>query len=565
MLEDRQGIVSVIRKLWEILGDPIRAQKVPLVIASVFVALSTSGSFLGPFFIKMMIDTAIPQRDTTLLVHLSIALIGSFIVAYLCWIAHVYFSIKASEKIFLQFRQILFEGLLHKERQFFEKFQSGDIVTRITSDLELISVFFNQTVLRSIAVALFASLLVIGLVVWNWKLGGIFVACLPVLYIYARWNYRSIAEKYRLSREKLTIQNDIVVDAISGIKEIRFFQQAANMARRFFAASDDYAKANIGNLTISNLTSQGLELLGLIVRVLPFIIGGLIICRGNTDITTGMLIAYFMIFFRLSVQVFLIFQSMVAAAQVLPSINRIEELLVFPEINKKEEMGLDDVPPATNIEFDDISFAYQQEKNILNGFSLSVGPGEKVAIMGPSGSGKSTLAQLLLRFLALKQGSITFGGKNIASYPLPFYLGYFAYVRQETHLFHQTIQENIAMGWYGVPLEDIRRVASLVRMDEVIERLPDGYDTVFGRDGINFSGGQKQRIALARAIVRDPEILVLDEFTSGLDRQVEQEILDDLFRIFRSQTIICITHKRSVADRFDRIIHLSHRRSLPEL
>ncbi|MEN6615065.1 MAG: ABC transporter ATP-binding protein, partial [Syntrophorhabdus sp.] len=491
MLEDKQGMLSVIRKLWEILEGPIRSQKVPLVVASIFIALSTSGSFLGPFFIKVMIDTAIPQRDMTLLIYLSIALIASFIIAYLCWIAHVYFSIKASENIFLQFRQRLFEGILYKERQFFDKFQSGDIVTRITSDLESISAFFNQTVLRSIAIAMFAFLLVIGLVIWNWKLGGIFVACLPFLYIYARWNYRSIAEKYRLSRERLTIQNDIVVDAISGIREIRFFQQAASMAQRFLRASEDYAHANISNLTISNLTSQGLELLGLIVRVLPFIIGGLVICRGDSDITMGMLIAYFMIFFRLSVQVFLIFQSMVDAARALPSINRIEELLKFPEIDKNEELGLEDVPLETDIKFRNISFGYTQGKNVLNKFNLAIAPGEKIAIMGPSGSGKSTLAQLLLRFLPLKDGSITFGGNDITSYPLPFYLSYFAYVRQETHLFHQTIEENIAMGWYGVPLEDIRRVGSLVRMDHIIQQLPQGYSTVFGQDGINFSGGQK--------------------------------------------------------------------------
>jgi len=556
MLEDRQGMISVVHKLWELLEGPIRAQRKPLFIASVFIVISTFGSLLGPFFIKMMIDTAIPARDAPLLVSLSGALILTFIIAYLCWIAHVYYSIKASEKIFLEFRQRLFEGILHKERGFFDKFHSGDIVTRITGDLESISTFFNQTVLRSIAVAVFAFLLMVGLLIWNWKLGFIFVASLPFLYLYARWNYRSIAEKYRISREKLTAQNDLVVDAVGGISEVRFFQQTAAMGRRFFKASDDYAEANISNLTISNLTSQGLELLGLIVRVLPFIVGGFMICRGSSDITTGMLIAYFMIFFRLSVQVFLIFQSMVASAQALPSINRIEEMLSFPEIAKDEQMGLEDVPPVTDIQFLHVSFAYTPGKTILNRFDLTIEPGEKIAIMGPSGSGKSTLAQLLLRFLQPAEGTILFGGKDIISYPLPFYLSYFAYVRQETHLFHQTIGENIAMGWYGVPLEDIRRVASLVRMDELIERLPEGYETVFGRDGLNFSGGQKQRIALARALVRDPAILVLDEFTSGLDRQVEEEILDDLFRIFRYQTIICITHKRSVADRFDRIVHL---------
>lgn len=247
---------------------------------------------------------------------------------------------------------------------------------------------------------------------------------------------------------------------------------------------------------------------------------------------------------------------MVASAQVLPSINRIEEMLEFPEISGEEEMSLEDVPPVSDIEFKDVSFAYSPTRDVLNNLKLAIAPGEKVAIMGPSGSGKSTIVQLLLRFLKPTHGSILFGAKDISSYPLAFYLSYFAYVRQETHLFRQTIRENISMGWYGVPLKDIRRVAALVRMDEVIEKLPQGYDTVFGQDGLNLSGGQKQRLALARALVRDPAILVLDEFTAGLDRQVEEEILEDLFRVFQHQTIICITHNKNVAERFDRIIHL---------
>ncbi|MDQ5988010.1 MAG: Toxin RTX-I translocation ATP-binding protein [Syntrophus sp. SKADARSKE-3] len=556
MLDERKGMIPVIGKLWELLEQPIRSQRWPLFVASIFIVISTFGSLAGPFLIMEMIDTALPRKDTALLLYLSAALILTFIISYLCWIAHVYFAIKASENIFQQFRQNLFERILYKERVFFEKFQSGDIVTRITGDLEAISTFFNQTVIRSIAVAMFAFLLVIGLMLWSWKLGLIFVLALPFLYAYTRWNYRTIAEKFRISREKLTVQNDLIVDAIAGIREIRFFQQTAAMARRFFDVSHDYTQANIKNVTVSNMTAQGLDLLGLIVRVLPFIIGGYIICRGSSDITTGMLIAYYAIFVRLSVQVCMVFQSMVASAQVLPSINRIEEMLEFPEISSEVEMGLEDVPPVSGIEFKHVSFAYTPARNVLSNFDLAIAPGEKVAIMGPSGSGKSTIVQLLLRFLKPTHGSIFFGAKDISSYPLAFYLSYFAYVRQETHLFRQTIRENISMGWYGVPLEDIRRVAALVRMDEVIEKLPQGYDTVFGQDGLNLSGGQKQRLALARALVRDPAILVLDEFTAGLDRQVEEEILEDLFRIFQHQTIICITHSNTVAERFDSIIHL---------
>ncbi len=176
--------------------------------------------------------------------------------------------------------------------------------------------------------------------------------------------------------------------------------------------------------------------------------------------------------------------------------------------------------------------------------------------MGASGCGKTTIASLLLRFLRPTQGEIRFGGKNIQEYSYPMYLSFFSYVSQPTHLFGQSVADNIAMGWYHVPLDRIKEIASLVRMDDFIDGLPDAYGTVLGKNGVDFSGGQRQRLALARALIRDPEILVLDEFTSALDRDVEQEIIDDLLRVFANQTIICITHSPSVAGRFDRVVRL---------
>jgi ATP-binding cassette subfamily B protein len=193
---------------------------------------------------------------------------------------------------------------------------------------------------------------------------------------------------------------------------------------------------------------------------------------------------------------------------------------------------------------------------VLEGFSLRIEPGEKVAITGPSGAGKSTLVRLLLRFLLPSSGELLFGDRPVQDYDLGFYCTFFGYVSQSTHLFGLPIGENIAMGWYGVPEERIREVAGLVRLDPVIRRLPEGYDTVIGSGGTRLSGGQEQRLALARALVREPEVLVLDEFTSGLDREVEDAILDDLFRVFADQSILCITHSESVAARFDRVVRL---------
>ena len=208
---------------------------------------------------------------------------------------------------------------------------------------------------------------------------------------------------------------------------------------------------------------------------------------------------------------------------------------------------------TTRIEYRNISFSRASYKPILRNYSLIIEPGDKVAIIGPSGAGKSTLIDLLTRHIEPEQGEILFDGRPISSYSLPIYLQHFAYVRQTPYLFRTTVRENIATGWYDVPLDIIIDAAKRVHIHEAIMKMPIGYDTVIGTTGSNLSGGQRQRIALARALVREPAILLLDEFTSSLDHTTEEAILDDLFSSFAKQTIICVTHSQSVASRFDRV------------
>lgn len=527
-----------------------------LAAAVLFICISTFGSLVGPFLIKEIIDVALPARDVRLLGIYSALLILTNAIALVFWSAHSNFAIKSSERIFLRFREKLVSAVLRKRLDFFSRYGSGDILTRVNNDLDLVSLFLHQTVLRCLAFSVFSIVLLAGLMIWNWRLGLTFLLTLPFLQVYAWKTYEPAAKNFRLTKEKMSAQSNTLLDILAGVPELRFYQQGQAAMRRFGQDAEAYTEQNVRTLMLSDYFSNGLDFLGVLVRLLPFIVGGLLICLGSSDITIGMLVAYFVIFFRLALQIFAIFQGVLASAQALPSLQRLKEFLDFPEDAEPEEFGIDEVPDATDIEFRDVSFSYPNGHPVFTGLNLHVDQGEKVAIMGQSGSGKSTLAQLITRFLSPNAGEILFGGKDIGSYPLAFYLSFFAYVRQEAHLFRVSFRDNIAMGWYGVPMDRVREAAALVRMNDVIERLPMQYDTVYAEDGTNLSGGQKQRIALARALIRDPHILVLDEFTSGLDPQVEKEILDDIFSLFEKQTIICITHKQSVADRFDRTIEI---------
>ena len=459
------------------------------------------------------------------------------------------------KNIFYALRNKLVTRMLNKPMGFFDKFQSGDLLTRLANNLEFISDFFYQNLFRSLAFCLSSLVITTVLLVWNWKLGLITLATIPFFLFYVSKTNSPISSRAKITREKLSSQNDVLLDILQGVRELRFFQQETNGIKRFDSSSMNYTHSMIRATAFADWMRIGIDFIGILVTMVPFVVGGYFITRGDSQITIGLLIAFFQLLMILNGQIQFVFMGVSRLAQLYPGLQRLNEIIDFPEEHKTEVSNVQDIPDSTEIEFKDVRYAYPSGKEVFKDFNLTVHEGEKVAIMGPSGSGKTTIANLLIRFLNPTQGTILFGSKNIQEYPYPFYLSYFSYVSQDTHLFHQTVAENIAMGWYSTQ-DRIEEAASVVRMHDFIESLPRKYSTVLGEKGVNFSGGQRQRLALARALIRDPEILVLDEFTSALDKNVEQEILDDLLRIFRNQTIICITHSRAVASKFERVINL---------
>lgn len=553
---EAKHILSVCSALWRLLRPSARGRGKAFLIAFLMSLGGIGAAFCGPYFLAVLLDEALPARDLDLFRLYAAAVVFSLLAFFVFSCVKTRFLGTLTEEVFLSLRTRIVGTLLRKPMNFFLDHTAGDMITRVSNDSEHLSLLIFDYAYAGvnglITILFFTSVMI----AWEWRLGIYTALTLPCYVLILSCFQKPLTRAAKAARAKLSEQNETMLDVLSGNKEIRIYQQYAEAARRYGDAASHFTRANIRSVLIGEWAYNTMETFARGITVLPFLLGGYWICRGESSISTGVLIAYNLYLTYIAFGLEVINVGMSKLAQASPLVQRIRELLDSPEEEIESGASSREWISSTCIEYRDVWYGFGPDKPLHRGFSLTVEPGEKLALMGPSGAGKSTLIELLTRQRVPDGGDILLGGLPIREFSLPRYLLYFAYVSQNPYIFSTSVRENISMGWYHVPMDIIVDTARRVRIHDDIMRLPQGYDSVIGRGGVELSGGQKQRLALARALVRDPEILLLDEFTSALDSAAEAAILDDLFLHFRKQTVICVTHSIAVARRFDRVVTL---------
>jgi ABC-type bacteriocin/lantibiotic exporter with double-glycine peptidase domain len=555
-MPEKEGLFDSLRFFLRLLGKDILAEKGKLISGFVFALAAAGFAVLVPYALQLIVDRAIPQKNLSLLASYTMGLLGALALCYVSWCCQVFFMTRASENIFRSFKLRLSGTILKKHLSFFSRYQSSDLLTRMVADIELVSDFFYRYLLKSMVECVFILVFFIYILIVNWQLSLIALLGIPLMGIVMVALDGPITKTSALARKRLSDQNEKLLDMLQGHKEIRFFQQNEKILAQVEPSFRDYAEANVKFIRTMGATEYLLELVAILITFLPILVGGYVICRGGSGITVGLLVAFQTYLLMLADGVNKVSLGFAESIKANVPVKRLLEILDYPVEEKPRAIGWQDIPDSTAIEFRQVAFGYLKDRKVLKDFNLRIDPSEKICIMGQSGSGKSTIANLLLRFLSPDAGEIILGTVNIQNYPLASYLSLFSYVWQDTYLFKLSVKENVSLGWVDVPGPMIEKAIEQVGLKPTVESLPDRHETVIGRDGINFSGGQRQRLALARALIRGPEILILDEFTSALDAELEQKMLDLIFMLFKSQTIICITHSEQVAGRFDRIVRL---------
>ena len=529
-----------------------------LILTGVLLLLVTGLSLIPPLFQRSIVDEVIGQRDLSKLGVLLIGLVATQAALQLLSFGEQYVRHKLGARFIFDLRLRLYTHLQRLSMSFFEKTSTGELMSRVTNDVEALESFVTHGVTLTTVDLLRLIGASIMLVVLDWRLALTVLIPVPVIGLVLRDFNRRVRPIYRQARDRLGDINARLQDNLAGMRVTQAFVQETPEHERFGATTHEYYKQRVRSIRAWSTTFPALHFVASIGTVLILGYGAWLIV--NEQMTLGTLVAflaYSASFYeplnRLT-EIDNMIQQAIAAGE------RIFELLdAMPEVeDAPDAMALSRI--EGDVVFDDVHFRYSTGDEVLHDVSFHMAPGEVVALVGPSGAGKTSIASLLCRFYDPVHGRILVDGHELRTVQLASLRQQVAVVLQDTFLFNTTVRENLKYGRPDATEEELVAAAKAAYAHEFIEQLPRGYDTEIGERGTKLSGGQKQRLALARAILIDPRILILDEATSSVDAEAEYLIQQALDEVMKGRTALVIAHRLSTIRNADKIIALENGR-----
>ena len=555
----RIRITTILRPYWKWL-------------AIAFIALLVEGAMdlLEPWPLKIVFDNVIGSKKMPpLLAHvvgdvtgqnklaiLEFAAVGVVTIAVggaLASYTEKYLSTKVGQRVLYDLRHILYHHIQRLSLSYYEQQKTGDLIVRITSDIDGVQDFVSSGLLGIIidVLTLVGMLCVMFYLDWHFTL--IALSVVPILFFVVYSYTHRIKKAMRAVKKKESEIASVVQESLTSMRVIKAF------------AREDYEEERLDKESLESV-EMALRARSIKAKLSPLV--DIIVAAGtgvvlwfgtklvlSSELSTGALLIFILYLGKMYKPMRALSKMTDTLSKAAVGFERIREVL-------ETESQVRDLPGARpaprfkgQIEFADVSFGYVPEHLVFAKLNLNVKPGQFVALVGPTGSGKSTLIGLVARFYDPVSGEIRIDGRDIRSYTLNSLRQQISFVLQETLLFHAPVWQNIAYGKPGATREEIIRSAKLANAHEFIQRLPQGYDTVVGERGETLSGGQRQRIAIARAIIRDTPILLLDEPSTGLDAASEELVFEALARLMKGKTAIVIAHRLATVRQAD-VIHV---------
>jgi len=544
------------RSLWRL--TRFAKARIWLILFGFVMTLASTAVGLLPTYltIPLIDDILVPQKDFELVPWYIAGLFGAAILAWLFSWAKTYLLAIVSEKISADLRNKTYEHLQSLSLEFFGGRRTGDLISRVSSDTERICDFLSQQLLDFITDLIMIILTAAILFSIDPMMAAVALLPFPLIAWLVQYVRAQLRQGFARGSAAWAEMVNVLADTIPGIRVVKAFAQEKREIDRFGKRNQNVYEANT---RVNRLWAAFAPIITLLTEFGLLIIWGFGAYRvASGAITIGVLLAFVAYIGRLYVRLDSMSRMLAQAQRAAASTHRIFEILdrvpSVAEATKPIPVGLNSNGRVEGaIEIRNVCFRYGTRQVITN-VNLSIRPGEMIGLVGPSGAGKSTFVNLICRFYDCASGSILVDGNDIRSYPISGYRSNIGIVLQEPFLFFGSIADNIAYGCPNASRSEIVAAARAARAHDFILRLPDGYDSLVGERGQSLSGGERQRISIARALLTDPRILILDEATSAVDTETEREIQQALDFLVQGRTTIAIAHRLSTLRKADRIV-----------
>jgi ATP-binding cassette subfamily B protein len=536
---------------------PYRAR---LGAVSALIVFSAGLGVVSPFLLREVLDVAIPDENVGLLTALVAGMVAIPIATGVLGVWQTLLSNQVGQSVMHDLRTQVYRHLQRLSLAFFTRTRTGEVQSRIANDIGGIENVVTSTATSVLANVTTVLATVVAMVLLDWRLAAFSLALLP-LFVWLTKRVGAQRRKVTAQRQaSLADVSSIVQESlsVSGILLGKTMGRTDDLALRFETESERLAELEVRSRMTGRWMMSAIQTSFAVMPALVYWFAGFTIAQGSATITIGTLVAFTTLQTRLFFPIGSLLGVQLEVQSSLALFDRIFEYLDHRVEIVEGSKALD--LPRGEVRLDSVWFRYDDAAWTLQDVSLAVPPGTKTALVGETGSGKTTCAYLVARLYDATQGTVSIDGVDVRELTFESLAAAVGVVSQETYLFHATVRENLRFAKPDATDEEVEEAARAAQIHELVATLPEGYDTVVGERGYRFSGGEKQRIAIARTILRNPPVLVLDEATSSLDTQTERLVQEALERLSQGRTTIAIAHRLSTVRDADQIVVLDRGR-----
>ena len=524
-------------------------------LGAAFVCSAMVAAFSGAYawLVKPVLDEIFINKNEALLLVLPLALFAVAVLKSAFSYGQNYLMNYVGNQVITDIRQELFGRMVRLPVPYHDANTSGRLVSRVINDVTLMANAIAG-VLKDIFQQGLTFLVMLGVIFYqNWKLGSMSVIVIPIAVLTMMRMGKRLHALGKSGQEQMGDMASTLQETLSGIRMVKAYARETAEAERFRESNRAFLSTTMKAIQVSSLGSSHIEVIGVVGVAVIIWYGGFLVING--DMTPGAFFSFLAAMFMVFAPLRRLSGSNNTIQQALAAAERVFNVIDLETEQEADEGQLVMPPIMRSVTYRDVTFLYEgQTVPALSDVDLVIPAGQMVALVGSSGSGKTTLANLLPRFYIPTAGTVLIDGVDIQSFTLSSLRAHIGIVSQEVILFDDTVFNNIAFGRQGAVEADVVQAAKLAYAHDFIERLPQGYATMVGEKGIKLSGGERQRLAIARAILRDPPLLILDEATSALDTESERVVQMALTNLMAHRTTLVIAHRLSTVQRADRIV-----------